>query len=353
MRTQETDVEVFGGEVESLTTAGIEGVGVRVIVDHRQGYASAGSLDPDVDRRDAARSARQRRRSVSPTSGTRSRRPPTSTASHRADLDLWRDDAAQPADRREGADRARARSRRPRRATRACAASKPRATATRSAESAIVNSLGVEATTRRTTCSAYVGRARRRRLRHADRLRLRGRAVRSPTSTSSRSRVDAVDRAVRLLGAKPIAGRRIPVDPRPARDPVGARRAVERVQRRVGAEGPLAVRGPRRREDRRADRRARRRPDRSRARSARRTHDSEGVPTRRNELIVDGVLRGFLHNVYTGRRSGLRSTGQRGARRLRARRPASACARCALRAGHASRPRRSWRRCRKRSTCSR
>ena len=61
VRTYETDVEVFGGEVESLTTAGIEGVGVRVIVDHRQGYASAGSLDPDVDRRDAAGSARQRR----------------------------------------------------------------------------------------------------------------------------------------------------------------------------------------------------------------------------------------------------------------------------------------------------
>jgi PmbA protein len=33
------------------------------------------------------------------------------------------------------------------------------------------------------------------------------------------------------------------------------------------------------------------------------------LPTRRNELIVDGELRGFLHNVYTGRRSGLRSTG--------------------------------------------
>jgi hypothetical protein len=38
-------------------------------------------------------------------------------------------------------------------------------------------------------------------------------------------------------------------------------------------------------------------------------YDSEGLPTRRNELIVDGELRGFLHNVYTGRRSGLRSTG--------------------------------------------
>ena len=48
MRAQETDVEVFGGKVESLTTAGVEGVGVRVIVDHRQGLAWAGSLDRDV-----------------------------------------------------------------------------------------------------------------------------------------------------------------------------------------------------------------------------------------------------------------------------------------------------------------
>ena len=38
------------------------------------------------------------------------------------------------------------------------------------------------------------------------------------------------------------------------------------------------------------------------------THDSEGLPTRRNELIADGVLRGFLHNMYTGRRSGAGST---------------------------------------------
>jgi PmbA protein len=33
------------------------------------------------------------------------------------------------------------------------------------------------------------------------------------------------------------------------------------------------------------------------------------VPTRRNGLIVDGVLRGFLHNVYTGRRAGSATTG--------------------------------------------
>ena len=37
--------------------------------------------------------------------------------------------------------------------------------------------------------------------------------------------------------------------------------------------------------------------------------DGDGVPTRRNALIVDGVMQGFLHNVYTGRRSGTGTTG--------------------------------------------
>ena len=60
MRSRETDVEVFGGEVESLTTAVVEGIGVRVIADHRQGYAWAGSLDPDVVDETLARRARQR-----------------------------------------------------------------------------------------------------------------------------------------------------------------------------------------------------------------------------------------------------------------------------------------------------
>ncbi len=37
--------------------------------------------------------------------------------------------------------------------------------------------------------------------------------------------------------------------------------------------------------------------------------DGEGVPTRRTELIADGVLRGFLHNTYTAGRAGTASTG--------------------------------------------
>jgi PmbA protein len=38
-------------------------------------------------------------------------------------------------------------------------------------------------------------------------------------------------------------------------------------------------------------------------------YDGEGLATRRNALIEEGVLRGFLHNTYTGRRSGNGSTG--------------------------------------------
>jgi PmbA protein len=48
VRTRDPDVEVFDGEVESLTTASVEGVGIRVITGQRQGLAWAGSLAPDV-----------------------------------------------------------------------------------------------------------------------------------------------------------------------------------------------------------------------------------------------------------------------------------------------------------------
>jgi PmbA protein len=37
--------------------------------------------------------------------------------------------------------------------------------------------------------------------------------------------------------------------------------------------------------------------------------DGEGVPTRPNTLVQDGRLVGFLHNLYTGRRMGVPTTG--------------------------------------------
>ena len=45
-----TSVRAYGGEVESLTIAENHAIGVRVLVDGREGFASAGSLEPDVVR---------------------------------------------------------------------------------------------------------------------------------------------------------------------------------------------------------------------------------------------------------------------------------------------------------------
>ena len=47
-RGTETEVRAYDGEVESLTSATSAGIGVRVIVEHRLGFAWAGSLDESV-----------------------------------------------------------------------------------------------------------------------------------------------------------------------------------------------------------------------------------------------------------------------------------------------------------------
>ncbi len=47
-RSETTAVRVHGGGIEALTVADVSGIGVRVLSDGRQGFASAGSLDPDV-----------------------------------------------------------------------------------------------------------------------------------------------------------------------------------------------------------------------------------------------------------------------------------------------------------------
>src|SRR5579862_1787811 len=47
-RGVETDIRAYEGEVESLSSAASAGVGIRVVVDGRQGFAYAGSLEEDV-----------------------------------------------------------------------------------------------------------------------------------------------------------------------------------------------------------------------------------------------------------------------------------------------------------------
>ncbi len=47
--------------------------------------------------------------------------------------------------------------------------------------------------------------------------------------------------------------------------------------------------------------------------TTRRSFDHEGVPTRRNVLIKDGILKGYLHNTATAKRFKTRTTGNAGA----------------------------------------
>jgi len=48
VRSTDTQVRVHGGEVEQLAVASSVGVGVRVVRDGRQGFASCGTVDPDA-----------------------------------------------------------------------------------------------------------------------------------------------------------------------------------------------------------------------------------------------------------------------------------------------------------------
>jgi PmbA protein len=119
---------------------------------------------------------------------------------------------------------------------------------------------------------------------------------------------DAAVRSCRMLGAKPVASRRIAV----ILDPLVTRSFLGVLSSAFNGESVLKGRslfGGREGETVAApvvqlldD------PTDSRALGAS-PHDSEGVPTRRNVLIAGGVLTGYLQNVYTGRRSGSGTTG--------------------------------------------
>ncbi len=349
LRSRDVDVKVFGGEVESLAVAEIEGVGVRVIVDARQGYAWAGSLDPDVvaetvaEARDnaafgspdehyalaGARRLRHRRRArARPLARRRARDP----------------------DLREGGAGARARSRDEGRRPRVCGASSRRRTAMPRSRARSrtrwVSRRARAARSRRARPSPWRARAPPPRRGAASRP-----GARSPISTRRRPRATPPQRAVRLLGAQQIRSARLPVvlDPLVTRSVLallgGALSGEAIVKGRslfVGREGeevagpaitlvddPTLRRGlrcghPRRRgrthPAARADRRwpTRRVPAQRLHRAPRRCgHDGIGRP-RRVQVAPGG----------------------------RGPRPAPP-------PGHARRRRRSWRRCPKRSTCSR
>ncbi|HET9730877.1 MAG TPA: TldD/PmbA family protein [Acidimicrobiia bacterium] len=305
MRSDGIDIEVFDGAVESLTNATVEGIGVRVIVNHRQGLAWAGSLHPDVVA-DVLREARDNAAFGEPDEFAGLSTPADVVGARVAELDLWREAlSAVSVDEKIALTldlEARTKA----------ADSRVRTVESASygdsrSHVALANSHGVEADNRRTTCSASAvaiaddgsgaqtgyGFASGRELSDLD------------LDTIPR---DAAIRACRLLGAKPVPGRRLPVvlDPLVTRSVLGVLSSAFSGESLLkgrslfrGREGETIAAGSVQLLDDPTDARA---PGAS-------PYDGDGVPTRCNRLIEAGVLQGFLHNVYTGRRSGAGTTG--------------------------------------------
>ena len=300
-RGRETEIRVYDGEVESLSSAESAGIGIRVVAGARQGFAYAGSLDPDVVG-ETLEEARDNAGFASPDDWVGLAAPDGVAP---ADLDLWRDDlAAYPSDVKVA---------RALELERAVRGGDPRIRSVESAEwgdaaveSAVVTSTGIRAAARRTACylSAYAVAGE-----GTDTQTGGGYSVgRSPSDLDlGKASGDAVRRATRLLGAvKPKSAHlTVVLEPEITATLLGViggtldGEAVlkgrslfaDRIGEAVSAGGFTLVDDP-------TD------PD---AYGATR-FDAEGLATRRNLLIEDGVLRKFLYNTYSARRAGTAST---------------------------------------------
>jgi PmbA protein len=307
-RSQQTEVRAFGGEVESLSSATSAGVGVRVLLPaedgrgSRLGFAWAGSLDDDVVAQTLAE-ARDNARYATPDPDVVLARPDGAAA---ADLDLWRTDVAvtPTADKVAMAldlER-RVRSADPRIRQVASADYGDERT-----EVALATTTGLRALSRSTSAylsvSAIAGTG-------ADSQTGTGFSVGRGVSdlVPDRAAGDAVCRATRMLGAVKAKSDRVTVvfDPRVISTVLAVMSSAlsgeavvkgrsffaDRVGELVGAPGVELVDDP---TDARAFGAA--------------SHDGEGLACRRNVLVEEGVLRGFVHDSVSARRAGAAPTG--------------------------------------------
>ena len=303
-RARDTDVRVFDGEVESLSSAETEGVGVRVVQNHRQGFAYSGSLDPDA----VAEALAEARDNAGFGTEDEFLGLPEPDGVTPADLDatLYRADLnSVPADDKV------ALALQVERATRA-ADGRIRGVETAEygdalAEAAIASSAGVRATARRTVCSVYAyalaGEGAETQTgygysvgRHPDELDI------------AKAASMAADRATAMLGAKQPSSRKITV----LLDPLVTAQFLGVLSSALSGESVLKGRSMF------ADRVGESvaativtlsdDPTNPEAFAAA-PNDSEGMATRRTSLIHGGLLHGFLHNTYSGRRSGTATTG--------------------------------------------
>lgn len=306
-RGTSTSVKAYGGEVESLTQASSAGIGVRVIVDHRQGFAYAGSLDPTVVQ-EALTEARDNAIFGEPDEFNGLATP---DGVETAELDLWPRGLADvpTADKVAMAIELEA----------ATLGRDPRVSGVRVAvfsdslgEGAVATSTGIRAWGRAGTSYLMVQALATQ---DGETQIAGGLSVgREVTDLSiDEAADDAVLRATRLLGSTKPSTQRVTL----VLEPRMTATVLSIVGSMLNGEAVLKGRSPF------ADRVGEPvasalltfvdDPTDPRSLGAE-THDGEGLARRRNELVVDGVLKGFLQNTYTGRRSGTASTGsaQRG-----------------------------------------
>ena len=310
-RSTSTTVKVFRGEVESLTSAGTSGAGVRVIRDGRQGFAHCGSLDPGV-LAETLTEARDNCTFGAPDEFNGLAEPDGVAP---VPQDAWSDAVVGfPAERK--VELALALERR-------VLGIDPRVTTARTTafgdawgETAIVSTAGIEATDRGASCTLSTQPMAR----DGDETQIGWAydATRDPSTLDlERVAAEAVERATRLLGATKPASARMTI----LLEPRLAATLLSVVSGMLSGESVLKGRSPF------ADRVGEQvasplltlvdDPTRSESIAAEEM-DGEGLACRHNPLIDAGVLQGFLHNSYTGRRSGTASTGSavRGTRSL-------------------------------------
>lgn len=308
-RGSSTEVQAFGGEVESFMSATSAGIGIRVIRDGRVGFAHAGSLDPDVVA-ETLSEARDNRAFAEPDEWVALSEPDGGTPIVHETWDdtvatLPTEDKVQMALDLEAA----------------VLAADPRITGIRGAmysdgsgEMALATSTGVRATDRGTGANVSVAAMAK----DGDDTQIAsGYDVDfGPTNLSlEKACNDAVHRVTRLLGAAQPKSEKLTIvlEPRMTASLIGILVGMLSGERMLKGRTPFL--------DRVGEVIAS--PllsvvdDPTDARSFGATSvDSEGQTCRPLELVDNGVLGGFMHNTYTGRRSGEGTTanGVRGYR---------------------------------------
>ena len=304
-RGRDTEVEVLRGAVESLTVAESEGITIRVVVDGRQGVASAGSLDPEIVAATLA-DARDNARFAEPDEFSGLVTPAEIGDAIAPVLDLWRDDLALVTVEKK-VEMALDLERAVLGANSLVRGVESSSYGDAANESALVTSTGIEAVHRRTTASlgasALAGPSAATQTGYGFSV---GRTLSDLDLEYAANQ--AANRAVRLLGASQPLTQRIPV----IFDPLVTRTVLALIVSALGAESVQKGRSMfagrvgesigspivNLIED----------PTNPQAFGAT-PFDSEGVPTRRVNLVTAGVLEGYLHNVTTARRGKTVTTG--------------------------------------------